>query len=229
MYAVIRSGGKQHRVSANDRLVVERLDGAPGDAIVFDDILMLAGGDDPPLVGRAVPKAARVFAEVVEQTRAPKVLVFKKKRRKNHRRLNGHRQDLTVVRIRGVSASGEAPARQPRRRRYRRRDAGAGGPGGTAPRRRRAKARNRTMAHKKAGGSSRNGRDFPASGSGSRRYGGEIVIPGNIIVRQRGTKFHPGDNVGIGRDHTLFALSEGRVAFRRGYRGRTFISVEPLA
>ena len=109
MYAVIRTGGKQHRVSANDRLFVERLAGAPGDAIVFDDILMLAGGDDPPLVGRAVPKAARVFAEVVEQTRAPKLLIFKKKRRKNHRRLNGHRQELTVVRIRGVSASGEAP------------------------------------------------------------------------------------------------------------------------
>jgi large subunit ribosomal protein L21 len=112
MYAVIRTGGKQHRVSADDRLVVERLAGAPGDPVVFDDILMLAGGDDPPLVGRAMPKAARVFAEVVEQTRAPKILVFKKKRRKNHRRLNGHRQELTVVRIRGVSASGEAPGEE---------------------------------------------------------------------------------------------------------------------
>lgn len=110
MYAVIRTGGKQHRVFADDRLVVERLAGAPGDAVVFDDILMLAGGDAPPLVGPAVPAAARVFAEVVEQTRGPKLLVFKKKRRKNHRRLNGHRQDLTVVRIRGVSPTGEAPA-----------------------------------------------------------------------------------------------------------------------
>ncbi len=85
------------------------------------------------------------------------------------------------------------------------------------------------MAHKKAGGSSRNGRDSAGQRLGVKRYGGQIVIPGNIIVRQRGTKFHAGDNVGIGRDHTLFALSEGRVAFRRGYRGRTFISVEPLA
>ncbi|MFO1152788.1 MAG: 50S ribosomal protein L21 [Rhodospirillales bacterium] len=109
MYAVIRTGGKQHRVSANDQLVVERLDGAPGDPVVFDDILMLAGGEDAPLFGQAVPQAARVFAEVVEQTRGPKLLVFKKKRRKNHRRLNGHCQDLTVIRIRGVSASGETP------------------------------------------------------------------------------------------------------------------------
>lgn len=112
MYAVIRTGGRQHRVSANDRLIVDRLRAAPGDAVVFDDILMLAGGDEPPLVGRAVPKTARVFAEVVEQTRAPKLLIFKKKRRKNHRRLNGHRQQLTVVHIRGVSASGEAPAEE---------------------------------------------------------------------------------------------------------------------
>jgi large subunit ribosomal protein L21 len=112
MFAVIRTGGKQHRVAANERITVERLDGEPGAAIAFDDVLMLAGDGEAPRVGAAVPATARVFAEVVEQTRGPKLLVFKKKRRKNHRRLNGHRQDLTVVRITGVSASGEAPARQ---------------------------------------------------------------------------------------------------------------------
>ena len=69
------------------------------------------------------------------------------------------------------------------------------------------------MAHKKAGGSSRNGRDSIGRRLGVKKYGGEIVIPGNIIVRQRGTKFHPGPNVGMGRDHTLFALINGRVAF----------------
>jgi large subunit ribosomal protein L27 len=62
-----------------------------------------------------------------------------------------------------------------------------------------------------------------------KRFGGEIVVPGNIIVRQRGTKFHAGEGVGVGRDHTLFAVAGGRVSFRRGYRGRTFISVQPLA
>ena len=85
------------------------------------------------------------------------------------------------------------------------------------------------MAHKKAGGSSRNGRDTAGRRLGVKKYGGQVVIPGNIIVRQRGTKFHAGENVGIGRDHTLFALSEGRVAFRRSVGGRTFVSVLPPA
>ena len=83
------------------------------------------------------------------------------------------------------------------------------------------------MAHKKAGGSSRNGRDSAGRRLGVKRYGGEAVVPGNILVRQRGTKFHPGDNVGLGRDHTLFALVEGRVAFRRRARRRTTVSVQP--
>jgi large subunit ribosomal protein L27 len=85
------------------------------------------------------------------------------------------------------------------------------------------------MAHKKAGGSSRNGRDSAGRRLGVKKYGGQEVIPGNIIVRQRGTKFHPGDNVGMGKDHTLFALVEGRVAFSRGRAGRAFVSVEPPA
>lgn len=83
------------------------------------------------------------------------------------------------------------------------------------------------MAHKKAGGSSRNGRDTAGRRLGVKKFGGEKVIPGNILVRQRGTKFHPGENVGIGRDHTLFALSGGQVRFARKARGRSFVSVEP--
>lgn len=81
------------------------------------------------------------------------------------------------------------------------------------------------MAHKKAGGSSRNGRDSPGQRLGLKKFGGQRVIPGNIIVRQRGTRFHPGDGVGMGRDYTLFALTEGRVAFRRTTKGRTYISI----
>ena len=81
------------------------------------------------------------------------------------------------------------------------------------------------MAHKKAGGSSRNGRDSEGRRLGVKKYGGESVIPGNIIVRQRGTKFHPGRNVGMGKDHTLFALAEGQVKFKKGARQIT-ISVE---
>jgi large subunit ribosomal protein L27 len=85
------------------------------------------------------------------------------------------------------------------------------------------------MAHKKAGGSSRNGRDSAGRRLGVKKFSGEVVVPGNIIVRQRGTRFHPGDNVGMGRDHTLFALTEGHVAFHRKTGGRAFVSVEPAS
>ncbi len=85
------------------------------------------------------------------------------------------------------------------------------------------------MAHKKAGGSSRNGRDSEGRRLGVKRSGGQAVVPGNIIVRQRGTKWHPGDNVGMGKDHTLFALTEGRVAFRTKSNDRTYVSVVPVA
>ena len=83
------------------------------------------------------------------------------------------------------------------------------------------------MAHKKAGGSSRNGRDTIGRRLGVKKFGGQSVIPGNIIIRQRGTKYHPGDNVGIGKDHTIFAISEGRVNFARKAKGRVYVSVEP--
>ena len=82
------------------------------------------------------------------------------------------------------------------------------------------------MAHKKAGGSSRNGRDSQAKRLGVKKFGGESVVAGNIIIRQRGTRVYPGANVGLGKDHTLFALTDGRVAFRDGRQGRKFCIVE---
>ena len=85
------------------------------------------------------------------------------------------------------------------------------------------------MAHKKAGGSSRNGRDSAGRRLGVKLYGGQAAIAGNIIVRQRGTTWWPGANVGMGRDHTLFALTDGEVTFRKGLKGRTYISVMPAA
>ena len=82
------------------------------------------------------------------------------------------------------------------------------------------------MAHKKAGGSSKNGRDSESKRLGVKRYGGEKVISGNIIVRQRGTKFHPGINVGLGKDHTIFATAQGQVSFdKKGPKNRTFVNV----
>jgi large subunit ribosomal protein L27 len=84
------------------------------------------------------------------------------------------------------------------------------------------------MAHKKAGGSSRNGRDSNAQRLGVKRFGGQAVLSGNILVRQRGTKFHPGANVGLGKDHTLFATVDGRVEFRTKANNRTYVSVVPM-
>ena len=82
------------------------------------------------------------------------------------------------------------------------------------------------MAHKKAGGSSRNGRDSAGRRLGIKKSGGQPVIAGNIIIRQRGTKYHPGNNVGIGKDHTIFATTAGRVSFRRRAHDRVFVSVD---
>ena len=82
------------------------------------------------------------------------------------------------------------------------------------------------MAHKKAGGSTRNGRDSAGRRLGLKKFGGQKVIPGNIIVRQRGTKFHPGKNVSIGKDHTIFAILEGIVSFRKRSSGKMYVDVE---
>ncbi len=83
------------------------------------------------------------------------------------------------------------------------------------------------MAHKKAGGSSRNGRDSAGKRLGVKRYGGQDVLAGNIIVRQRGTKFKPGKNVGLGKDHTIFALIDGEVLFTRTQGGRSVVNIVP--
>jgi large subunit ribosomal protein L27 len=84
------------------------------------------------------------------------------------------------------------------------------------------------MAHKKAGGSSRNGRDSAGQRLGVKKFGGESCLAGNIIVRQRGTQWHPGTNVGIGRDHTLFALIDGHIEYRAKAKGRVYVSVVPM-
>jgi large subunit ribosomal protein L27 len=85
------------------------------------------------------------------------------------------------------------------------------------------------MAHKKAGGSSRNGRDSAGRRLGVKKYGGESVLAGNIIVRQRGTKVNAGENVGMGRDHTLFALTDGKVAFKEKSGGKMYVNIMPMA
>lgn len=85
------------------------------------------------------------------------------------------------------------------------------------------------MAHKKAGGSSNNGRDSAGRRLGVKKFGGEAVIPGNIIIRQRGTKYYPGTNVGMGKDHTLYAMDQGHVTFTKKRNNRTYVSIMPVA
>ena len=101
-YAVIKTGGKQYRVSANDVITIEKLEGEGGKSIEFKDVLML-GGDAGVKVGAPIVAGAKVMGEIVEQTRGPKVIAFKKRRRKNSRRKRGHRQDLTMVKITSIT------------------------------------------------------------------------------------------------------------------------------
>ena len=110
MYAVIRTGGKQYRVQAEDVIEIEKVTGEPGDVIQFPDVLLLTG-DGEPLIGTPTVDGASVAAEVVEQKRGPKIIVFKKKRRNNYRRKKGHRQDLTAVRITEILTGGKAPSK----------------------------------------------------------------------------------------------------------------------
>ena len=106
MFAVIRTGGKQYRVAKDDKIVVEKLTGEPGAMVELADVLMIGGDGKAPTVGSPVIDKAAVFAEVVEQSRADKIIVFKKHRRKNYRRTHGHRQEQTVLRIVDVSPTG---------------------------------------------------------------------------------------------------------------------------
>ena len=107
MFAVIKTGGKQYHVAADDVIEVATLSGAPGDAVTFDEVLIVTG-DGGVQVGAPTVGRATVAATIVEHARGPKVIAFKKRRRKNSRRKRGHRQDLTVVRITGINADGSA-------------------------------------------------------------------------------------------------------------------------
>ena len=113
MYAVIKTGGKQYRVAKDDVLSVERLNAKPGDAISFDEVLMLGSADKAPTIGTPVVAGAKVTAEVLELNRGPKLIAFKKRRRKNSRRKKGHRQDLIKVRIMEVLGAGQTATAKP--------------------------------------------------------------------------------------------------------------------
>ena len=110
MFAVIKTGGKQYKVAKDDVIAVESLPGDAGTEVKFSDVLMTADDGKAPSVGAPFLAKATVFAEVLEQNRGPKIIVFKKRRRKGYRRKNGHRQNQTMLRITGISATGSKPA-----------------------------------------------------------------------------------------------------------------------
>ncbi len=114
MFAVIRTGGKQYRVAKDDIIVVEKLLGEPGSQVELSEVLMIGGDGKSPTIGAPMVEKAAVFAEIVEQSRGDKIIVFKKHRRKNYRRTRGHRQDQTVLRIVGVSPTGAKPKAAPK-------------------------------------------------------------------------------------------------------------------
>lgn len=109
MFSVVKTGGKQYRVSKNDIVIVEKIAGEAGDVVSLDEVLMIGKEGEAPIVGTPRVEKAAVFAEVVEQGKADKVIIFKKKRRQNYRRKNGHRQEQTVLRVVEVSPTGTKP------------------------------------------------------------------------------------------------------------------------
>ncbi len=130
MFAVIKTGGKQYRVAANETLEVEKLAGEAGETVTFGEVLMLGG--DQPQVGAPLVEGASVLAEIVGQKRGRKIIVFKKRRRQNSRRRNGHRQDFTLVRITDILAAGQQPS-PARERASAARGAGAGAEAAATP------------------------------------------------------------------------------------------------
>ncbi len=194
-YAVIRSGGKQYRVSPGDTVRLEKLAGEPGSTFAFEEVL-LASGDGGIQVGKPLVSGMRVVGEIVRHERAKKILVFKKKRRKNYRRKQG---------------PSAAPHGRPR-------DGLRARNGSVRPwRTKKVRAAAGTVA------------TAPGSVGASRCSAARRAKAGHILVRQVGTKIHPGNNVGRGRDFTLFATIDGIVKYERVGKDRRRVSVYPPA
>ena len=221
-YAIVKTGGKQYRVEQGQTLLVERLPDDDGATVALEPLLFVDG--DTVLDGAEGLSKVKVEARIVAHERGPKLRVVKFKPKRGYKRRNGHRQELTRIEVTRIKlAAGALPDERRRVRPGRRRPPPVAA---TRPTRLQPLPRRPPMAHKKGLGSSRNGRDSNAKRLGVKVFAGQTVTGGEIIVRQRGTRFKPGDGVGIGKDDTIFARSAGTVAFTRGRRGRV-ISVEP--
>ena len=191
MYAVIRSGGKQYRVTPGQTIRLEKLAGDPGSKVQLGDVLLVEndGNFKPGTPLLRMPRSKQPFSS----TTGPIRLSFlRRSGRSSTGAPTGHRQDFTAVRIE------------------------------------RSRFKELFMAHKKGVGSSRNGRDSNSQRLGVKRFGGQLVSGGSILVRQRGTKFKPGVNVGIGKDDTLFAKDHRHRQFEDKGRTGRFISIQPV-
>ena len=204
-YAIIKTGGRQYRVAEGDTIDVDLLEGDAGQKMTFGDVLMHADGEKITHGSPSV-SGASVTGEVVEQRKDKKVIAFKYRRRKGYHRTVGHRRKLTRVKITGIKLRVEIEKRLRRKRRR------------PPSKSTRSTLNFPKMAHKKGQGSVKNGRDSVSKRLGVKKFGSETVVAGNIIIRQRGTKFLPGKNVGLGRDYTIFALVDGQVRFDRAGR-----------
>ena len=229
MYAIVATSGKQFRVSEGDRIVVDRVSANVGQTVRLDSVLML-GGDDKAVVGTPFVPGAAVEATVVSHRAGDKVIVFKFEARKRKRRKTGHRQQLSELRIGAIRAPGAEPAEERVATSERPSTARATKSRRAAATKEKTSTTEQTteeyfMAHKKGAGSSRNGRDSVGQRLGMKTGAGQAVNAGTILLRQRGTAIFPGTNVGMGRDHTLFALVDGVVRFERTGHGRKKVSV----
>ena len=219
MYAIVEIAGHQFKVEKDQQVFVNRLDAEEGKKVKFDRVLLIDNKGDVT-VGAPAISGAEVSAQVERHLKGDKVLIFKKKRRKGYQKLNGFRASLTEIKITGIKAGGakKATAEKPAAKAPAAEEASCG----------QNKENRRIMAHKKGVGSSKNGRESESKRLGVKIFGGQGCIAGNIIVRQRGTQHHPGENVGMGKDHTLFALTDGVVEFRKKANNRSFVSVVPM-
>ena len=247
MYAIVKTGGKQYRVERGQRLLIERLAAEEGADVALEPILYRS---EEAVFDKAGLQKVKVTAKVLAHVRGEKLRVFKFKPKRGYKRRTGHRQSLTEIEVteiatvrsagksraqptapkpRGAPKDPRPSARNPHpRKRLRLRRAR------TLPARLRkrngqrgqSRTRRPKMAHKKGLGSSRNGRESNAQRLGVKTFAGQVVTGGEIIVRQRGTRFKPGPGVGIGKDDTLYARAAGTVQFTAGRRGRT-VSVLP--
>ncbi len=181
MYAIVKVGGKQYRVETGDSLVVDRMHEDEGAKVALEPLL-LADGDNTVFEGDELEKV-KVEATVTGHERGEKIRVLKFKPKSNYKRHQGHRSELTRLEIGEIKKLSRKPAKKREGR--------------------------LEMAHKKGLGSSRNGRDSNAKRLGVKVFAGQTVHGGEIIVRQRGTRFKPGDGTGLGRDHTIFAKRAG--------------------